>query len=565
MRLSNSFIPTLKEVPTDAVIPSHILMIRAGLIRQLSAGIYSMLPAGYKVIRKISEIIREEMNAIGGQEFHLPALNPKEIWQETGRVEAFGDTLFHLKNRDYVLAPTHEEIIAFHAKGSVKSYKDLPQIWYQIQTKFRNEARPRSGVIRGRQFLMKDSYTLDATWEALDEGYQKHYNAYRAIFDRCGLNYFVVGAHSGAMGGSKSEEFMVKSDAGEDNIAHCEKCGYAANLEVAQSVSKPLTRKSEGKEVFEISTPDVKSIDELCEYLKIDETECAKSRIYIQDGTPVLVLMVGNDEVNEAKLESVLGSQVRPAHPEELADITGADAGSIGPIGFKHKIIADNRLKNSSNMYSGANKNDYHIGGIDFSRDVKDAEYSDLRFAESGDECTNCGAALDVFKAIELGHIFKLGTKYSEALSANFLDENGKEHPIIMGSYGIGVERVFACFIEQNYDDRGIIWDLNLAPFQIHILGLNMKKDSVIEAVDKIYSDLTKKGFDVLLDDRVDASAGFKFNDADLMGMPLQIIVGERNLKENIVEVKVRKDGSRQNINLDELYSKIDELINSLK
>ncbi len=565
MRLSNSFIPTLKEVPTDAVIPSHILMIRAGLIRQLSAGIYSMLPAGYKVIRKISEIIREEMNAIGGQEFHLPALNPKEIWQETGRVEAFGDTLFHLKNRDYVLAPTHEEIIAFHAKGSVKSYKDLPQIWYQIQTKFRNEARPRSGVIRGRQFLMKDSYTLDATWEALDEGYQKHYNAYRAIFDRCGLNYFVVGAHSGAMGGSKSEEFMVKSDAGEDNIAHCEKCGYAANLEVAQSVSKPLTRKSEGKEVFEISTPDVKSIDELCEFLKIDETECAKSRIYIQDGTPVLVLMVGNDEVNEAKLESVLGSQVRPAHPEELADITGADAGSIGPIGFKHKIIADNRLKDSNNMYSGANKNDYHIGGIDFSRDVKDAEYSDLRFAESGDECTNCGADLDVFKAIELGHIFKLGTKYSEALSANFLDENGKEHPIIMGSYGIGVERVFACFIEQNYDDRGIIWDLNLAPFQIHILGLNMKKDSVIEAVDKIYSDLTKKGYDVLLDDRVDASAGFKFNDADLMGMPLQIIVGERNLKENIVEVKVRKDGSRQNIILDELYSKIDELINSLK
>jgi prolyl-tRNA synthetase len=565
MRLSNSFIPTLKEVPTDAVIPSHILMIRAGLIRQLSAGIYSMLPAGYKVIRKISEIIREEMNAIGGQEFHLPALNPKEIWQETGRVEAFGDTLFHLKNRDYVLAPTHEEIIAFHAKGSVKSYKDLPQIWYQIQTKFRNEARPRSGVIRGRQFLMKDSYTLDATWEALDEGYQKHYDAYCAIFDRCGLNYFIVGAHSGAMGGSKSEEFMVKSDAGEDNIAHCEKCGYAANLEVAQSVAKPLERKSEEKDIYEISTPDVKSIDELCEILKIDETECAKSRIYIQDGTPVLVLMVGNDEVNEAKLENHLGGPVRPAHPEELADITGADAGSIGPIGFKHKIVADVRLKNSNNMYSGANKNDYHIGGIDFARDVKEAEYADLRFVESGDECTNCGSNLDVFKAIELGHIFKLGTKYSQALSANFLDENGKEHPIIMGSYGIGVERVLACFIEQNYDERGIIWDKNLAPFQIHILGLNMKKDSVIEAVDKIYTDLSKKGYDVLLDDRVDASAGFKFNDADLMGMPVQIIVGERNLKENTVEVKVRKDGARENVNLDELYSKIDEILNSLK
>ncbi|MBL1214451.1 MAG: proline--tRNA ligase [Ignavibacteriae bacterium] len=565
MRLSSSFIPTLKEVPTDAVIPSHILMIRAGLIRQLSAGIYSMLPAGYKVIRKISEIIREEMNAIGGQEFHLPALNPREIWDDTGRVEAFGDTLFHVKNRDYVLAPTHEEIIAFHAKGSVKSYKDLPQIWYQIQTKFRNEARPRSGVIRGRQFLMKDSYTLDATWEDLDIGYQKHYDAYKAIFDRCGLKYFIVGAHSGAMGGSKSEEFMVKSDAGEDNIAYCEKCGYAANSEVAASVNKPLDRKDEQKEVFEISTPNVKSIDELCEFLSIDETECAKSRVYISDGKPILVLMVGNDEVNESKLENILGSQVRPAHPEELLDITGADAGSIGPIGFKGRIIADMNLKDANNMYSGANKNDYHIGGIDFTRDVANAEFFDLRFVETGEGCTNCGEALEVFKAIELGHIFKLGTKYSEALGANFLDENGKDHPIIMGSYGIGVERVFACYVEQNFDERGIIWGKKLAPFQIQLLGLNMKKDVVVDASEKIYLDLTAKGFDVLFDDRIDASAGFKFNDADLMGMPVQIIVGERNIKENTVEVKVRRDGERFQVKLDELYSKIDEIFESIE
>jgi prolyl-tRNA synthetase len=412
---------------------------------------------------------------------------------------------------------------------------------------------------------MKDSYTLDATWEDLDKGYQKHYDAYKAIFDRCGLNYFIVGAHSGAMGGSKSEEFMVKSDAGEDNIAYCEKCGYAANLEVAASVKKPLDRKDEMKEVFEISTPNVKSIDELCEFLRIDETECAKSRIYIKDGEAILVLMVGNDEVNEAKLENVLGGQVRPAHPEELADISGADAGSIGPIGFKGKIIADLNLENRNNMYSGANKNDYHVGGIDFKRDVTDAEYFDLRFVKTGEGCTNCSETLEVFKAIELGHIFKLGTKYSEALGANFLDENGKDHPIIMGSYGIGVERVFACYIEQNYDERGIIWGKKLAPFQIQILGLNMKKDAVVDASEKIYNDLTAKGYDVLFDDRTDASAGFKFNDADLMGMPVQIIIGERNLKENKVEVKIRRDGERFQVNLDELYSKVDEIIESIE
>ena len=433
MRISKSFIPTLKEVPNDAVIPSHILMIRAGLVRQLSAGIYSMLPLGYKVVRKISEIIREEMDAIGGQEFHLPALNPKEIWEATNRVEAFGDTLFHVKNRDYVLAPTHEEIIAYHAKGNVTSYKDLPQIWYQIQTKFRNEARPRSGVIRGRQFLMKDAYTLDATLEGLDEGYAKHDKAYRIIFDRCKLKYFVVGASSGAMGGSKSEEFMVQSDAGEDNIAYCEATGYAANVEVAQSLVEPAKRHDESKKVYEISTPNVKSIDQLCEFLKIDETETAKSRVYIYEDEPVLILMLGNEEVNEAKLQGVLGGQVRPAHEEELKEITGADAGSIGPIGFKGRIIADLRLKDANNLYSGANKNDYHIGGIDLKRDVPNLEYADLRFVQSGEKTIDGKGTLEVFKAIELGHIFKLGTKYSEALGVNFLDENGKEKPIIMG------------------------------------------------------------------------------------------------------------------------------------
>lgn len=561
MRLSKSFIPTLKEVPNEAVIPSHILMIRAGLVRQVSAGIYSWLPLGYKVLRKIMEIIREEMNAIGGQEFHFPGLNPKEIWEQTGRVEAFGDILFQIKNRDYVLAPTHEEIVAYHAKGSIVSYKDMPQIWYQIQTKFRNEPRPRSGVIRGRQFIMKDAYTLDRDTAGLDVGYALHDKAYRAIFDRCGLKYFVVGASSGAMGGSKSEEFMVKSSAGEDTVAYCEKCGYAANAEVAQSVAEGTVHHAESKSVFEISTPDVKSIDELCAFLKIDENETAKSRIYIHDGQPVLVLMLGNDEVNETKLGSVLGGVVRPAHPEELKEITGADAGSIGPIDFKHRTIADDLLKDGNNLYSGANKNDYHIGGIDLKRDAPKIEYFDLRTAESGEKCIRCGSALDVFKAIELGHIFKLGTKYSEALGVMFLDENGKEKPVVMGSYGIGVDRVFACFLEQNFDEKGIVWKEPLSPFDIHLIGLNMKNATVSEACERIYIDLIADGYEVLFDDRLDASAGFKFNDADLLGMPVQVIVGEKNLKDGKVELKRRSTNEKQIVELSKLSLSVRDLI----
>ncbi|MCZ7602338.1 MAG: proline--tRNA ligase [Melioribacteraceae bacterium] len=561
MRLSKAFIPTLKEVPADAVIPSHILMVRAGLVRMLSAGIYSFLPVGYKMIKKISDIIREEMNAIGGQEFHLPALNPKDIWEETNRVEAFGDTMFHIKNRDYVLAPTHEEIMTFHAKGVLKSYKDLPQIWYQIQTKFRNEPRPRSGVIRGRQFLMKDAYSFDTSYETLDKSYELHDKAYRKIFDRCGLKYFIVGASSGAMGGSKSEEFMVQSDAGEDTVAHCENCGYAANVEVAKSVIDPVNRLSVSKQIEEISTPNVKSIDELCEFLKIDQRETAKSRIYIHNDEPVLILMSGNDEVNETKLESVLGGNVRPGHPEELNEITGADAGSIGPIGFKKRIIADNRLMDGNNLYSGANKNDYHIGGIDLKRDVPTIEYADLRTVESGEKCIQCGSPISVFKAIELGHIFKLGTKYTDAMGVNYLDENGKGHPIVMGSYGIGVERVLACYLEQNHDDRGIVWDKNLAPFQIHLIGLNMKNDEINKASSKLYDELTSEGYEVLFDDRLDVSAGFKFNDADLMGMPVQVVVGEKNYKNGNVEIKIRRTGEKEVVAISNLKSKLEDLL----
>jgi prolyl-tRNA synthetase len=365
------------------------------------------------------------------------------------------------------------------------------------------------------------------------------------------------------MGGTGSEEFMVKSDAGEDTVAYCASCGYAANVEVAVSKVKVKEREKEEKEVYEIHTPNVKSIDELCEFLKINETVCAKSRVYIHDGLPVLILMQGNDEVNETKLQKFLGGNVRPAHPEELMNVTGADAGSIGPIGFKGKIVVDILLEHRNNLYSGANKNDYHLGGIDLDRDVKNIEYADLRIVKSGEGCSNCSGTLDVFTAIELGHIFKLGTKYSEALKALYIDETGNENPIVMGSYGIGVERVMACYIEQNHDEKGIIWNKVLAPFDIQLIALNMKSEKIVSESEKIYSELKANGYEVLFDDR-EAAAGFKFNDADLLGMPIQIVIGEKKLKENKCEIKIRRTGERFDIEVSELMSKIRELISKI-
>lgn len=560
MKISKLFIPTTKEAPADAVIPSHILMIRAGMIRPLAAGIYSFLPLGYRMIKKVIEIIRREMDAIGGQEFHLPALNPREIWEKTNRVEAFGDTLFQIKNRDYVLAPTHEEIIAQIAADHIKSYRDLPQIWYQIQTKFRNEPRPRSGVIRARQFLMKDSYSLDRDWEGLDRSYELHAEAYRRIFNACGLKFFEVGASSGAMGGIGSKEFMVESDAGEDTCAICDSCGYAANVEVAKAKVEFLPREKKSLDLYEIYTPNVRTIDELSEFLKIPTTKCAKSRVYFHNGEPIMVLMLGNDEVNEEKLVSALGGgKVRPAHPDELKEITGADAGSIGPIGTSLRVIADIKLKGANNMVSGANKNDYHIGGIDFERDLPNCEYFDLHFVSVGDKCVNCGKTLRVVKAIELGHIFKLGTKYSDALGVKYLDEKGEEHPVVMGSYGIGVERIIACLIEQNHDEKGIIWPMQVAPFKVHLIGVNMKNEEIKSTCDKLYYEMQESDIEVLYDNRDDVSAGFKFNDADLIGIPIQVIVGEKNLAKNKVEIKYRKTGEKKVVELGMLIRTLQE------
>jgi prolyl-tRNA synthetase len=569
MRYSRAFIPTLRQLPADAQAVSHQLMLRAGLIRQLAAGVYSFLPLGWRVMQKVMRIIREEMDRIGAQEFHFPALNPAEIWQQTGRIQTMGDVLFHIKNREgLVLAPTHEEVVAFHARQHIRSYRELPQIWYQIQPKFRNEPRPRFGVLRGRQFTMKDSYSLDADWEGLDRSYELHAQAYRRIFTRCGLRFFVVGASSGAMGGSASQEFMVESPAGEDTCARCSRCGYAANVEIARSAVEPTARLPESAPLERFATPGVRTIDDLITQHGIPEERCAKALVYIADGEPVLVLLRGNDELNEAKLQAVLGAAaLRPATPEELRQYTGASAGSIGPIGLPTpmRIIADKRLRDANELVSGANADGYHYRHIDLRRDCRIDLYADVRTVQPGEPCPECGAALEVVRAIEVGHIFKLGTKYSEALGARFLDEHGHERPIVMGSYGIGVERVIAAFIEQNHDEHGICWIPAIAPYHVHLLALGIERsDAVRQHSDELYSSLWAAGVEVLYDDR-EESAGVKFNDADLLGLPLQLIVSARGLEAGTVELKERRSGRRHHVALAEAVDKVAELLQAIQ
>jgi prolyl-tRNA synthetase len=569
MRYSRAFIPTLRQLPADAQAVSHQLMLRAGLIRQLAAGVYSFLPLGWRVMQKVMRIIREEMDRIGAQEFHFPALNPAEIWQQTGRIQTMGDVLFHIKNREgLVLAPTHEEVVAFHARQHIRSYRELPQIWYQIQPKFRNEPRPRFGVLRGRQFTMKDSYSLDADWEGLDRSYELHAQAYRRIFTRCGLRFFVVGASSGAMGGSASQEFMVESPAGEDTCARCSRCGYAANVEIARSAVEPTARLPESTPLERFATPGVRTIDDLVTQHGIPEERCAKALVYIADGEPVLVLLRGNDELNEAKLQAVLGAAaLRPATPEELRQYTGASAGSIGPIGLPTpmRIIADERLRDANELVSGANADGYHYRHIDLRRDCRIDLYADVRTVQPGEPCPECGAALEVVRAIEVGHIFKLGTKYSEALGARFLDEHGHERPIVMGSYGIGVERIIAAFIEQNHDEHGICWIPAIAPYHVHLLALGIERsDAVRQHSDELYSSLWAAGVEVLYDDR-EESAGVKFNDADLLGLPLQLIVSARGLEAGTVELKERRSGRRHHVALAEAVDKVAELLRALQ
>lgn len=573
MRFTKFFVPTLKEDPADAFVPSHKLMIRAGMIRQLTAGVYSYLPLGLRVFKKIEQIVREEMNAIGCNEFLLPALSPNELWEQTGRLEDYGDTIFRIKNRDLVLAPTHEEIFTIIAKPNLISYKDLPQYWYQIQTKFRNEARPRSGVLRGRQFTMKDAYSFDSSWEGLDLAYSLQDQAYRKIFTRCGLKFFSVTAYSGAMGGSQSEEFMVESDAGEDIVVISEDGKYASNIEVAISYKEKIGRRNSNLRAENFHTPNVKSIDELAEFLGItDKSRLAKSRVFVKPAKNneekdeyILVLVCGDDEVNETKLKNIFGQNIRPAHPDELKEITGAEAGSIGPIDLKQDnviIVADLLLEDADELISGANVDDYHKKNIDLKRDVPNIKYYDLRIVKDGEYTVDSKSKLRITRAIEVGHIFKLGTKYSEALGAYFLDKNGKEHPIIMGSYGIGIERIAASHIEQNHDKYGIIWHGEISPFQVHLICVNINNESLKNVSETIYNLLNTKAIEVLYDDREEVRPGVKFNDADLIGIPYQIIVGEKNIKTNEVEIKIRKTGERLIVSIDDVVEKVSKLIN---
>jgi prolyl-tRNA synthetase len=573
MRLSKFFVPTLKEDPADAVVISHKLMLRAGMIRQLTSGVYSYLPLGLIVFKKIQDIIRDEMNSIGGNEFLLPALTPNEIWAQTGRIDDFGDIMFKIKNRELVLAPTHEEIFTSIAKPNLISYKDLPCMWYQIQTKFRNEARPRSGVLRGRQFTMKDAYSFDVDYAGLDISYDLQDKAYKNIFTRSGLKFFSVNAFSGAMGGSASEEFMVESEAGEDVVVITEDGSYSSNIEIAVSYKENVGRKDSNLQYESFHTPNIKSIEELAGFLGItDKSRLAKSRVFVNPSKSddkkdefVLVLVCGDDEVNETKLQNIFGQNIRPGHPEELSAITGADAGSIGPIGLKDikiKIIADLSLKDADELISGANKNDYHIKNIDLKRDVKNIEYFDLRVVKDGEMTLDKKQKLKITKAIEVGHIFKLGTKYSEAMHAYYLDKEGVEHPIVMGSYGIGIERIAASYIEQNHDDKGIIWSGEIAPFKVHLICASASKEEIVKETDKIYNDLFKgEKVEVLYDDRPEVRPGFKFNDADLIGIPVQVIIGEKNLKNGNAEIKIRRTGERIIVPLSDLYSKVLGLI----
>ena len=562
MRLSKAFVPTLKEVPADATIPSHKLMLRAGFMRQLTSGVYSYLPLGYRAMMKAMNIVREEMNAIGGQELLLPALNPESLWVQSGR-RTIPNFILSIKERDLVLAPTHEEVIGYIASMHIQSYKDLPQIWYQIQTKFRNEPRPRSGVLRGRQFIMKDAYSLDRSWEDLDKNYDLHAEAYKKIFTRCGIKFFIVGASSGAMGGTGSQEFMIESESGEDTTALCPTCGYAANLEVATSNIPKVGRVEKSEPLKEIHTPNIKTITDLVEFLKVDPSRLAKSLVYRYNGKPLLILMMGNDQLNESKLTAALGGgDFAPIGPEDLLALTGADGGSIGPVNLKgFRIIADNRLEGANGLISGANRNDYHIANIDLERDSKIDAFFDLRTIEASEPCPKCTAPLKISNAIELGHIFKLGTKYSDSLNITYLDENGQAKPVIMGSYGIGIERIVACYIEQNNDKDGIIWNKSLAPYEVHLIAVNMNSKDVETASNQMYDRMIDAQIEVLFDDRASVSPGFKFKDADLLGMPFHVIVGDKGLKNGQVEIKRRRTGERILVKLEEAVSEVQKLL----
>ncbi|RAL26326.1 proline--tRNA ligase [Thermoflavimicrobium daqui] len=547
MRQKTSLIPTLRTV-SEAEMISHQLLLRAGYMRQVAAGVYSFLPLGQRVLQKIIDVVRDELNRAGAQELLMPALNPAELWQESGRYNTYGPELVKLQDRhgrDFILGPTHEETITDLVRGEVNTYKKLPMTLYQIQTKFRDEKRPRSGLLRGREFLMKDAYSFHADRESLDQTYEELYQAYVNIFTRLGLNFRAVEADAGAIGGKGTHEFMVLSDAGEDTIATCEACDYAANIEMAEVIYKEQTHEQSSIPAPEkVDTPGKKSIEDVSSFLNLPSNQFIKSLFFIVDEEPVLVLVRGDHEVNEVKVKNLLDASVcELADEETVRRIAGVETGFVGPVGLKEKvkIIADQAVQSIADGVMGANLVDTHLVHVQPKRDFTVDQYADIRQIQEGDACPRCGGMIQFERGIEVGHVFKLGTKYSEAMNANFLDANGKEQPFIMGCYGIGISRLVAAIIEQHHDENGMIWPINVAPFAVHLIAVNMKKDEQATIAEGLYEKLTKAGIEVLFDDRFER-AGVKFKDADLMGIPVRITVGAK-ASEGMVEIKLRRTG----------------------
>ena len=548
MRASQLLVPTVKEDPAGAEAASHKLMVRAGLIRQLAAGIYVFLPAGLRVMRKIEAILRQEMEAIGCQEMLYPVVNPAEIWQQSGRFQSIGDELFRFKDRkgaDMVLAMTHEEVVTWLAAREIQSYKQLPQLWFHLQTKERDEARPKSGLLRVREFIMKDSYSLDTDVEALQASYQKHIAAYDRVFARCGLTVRRVLSDPGMMGGRIAHEYMAPSEAGEDEIVFCDDCGYAADVELAVAApddAPPSTGGGEGGR-REIHTPDQRTIDQVAAFLGIAPRDLVKSLVVVsEERGPVLALVRGDHEMHEGKLRRVIG-EFRLATADEVLAAQGVEPGFVGPVGSPLPILGDEALRGGV-FTGGANRADYHLSGI-VADDIV-AEYHDLRAVHAGDRCPECRSPLAGERVIEVANIFQLGTKYSLPMGATYLDEQGEEHPIIMGSYGIGVARIAAAAVEQHHDDHGIVWPAAIAPFAVHVVVVRPADPAQAALGDEIHDDLVARGVEVLLDDR-DASAGVKFNDADLLGCPVQVVVGKR-AGERVAELKLRAGGERRDL-----------------
>ena len=582
-RWSELFIPTLREAPSDAEVASHKFLIRAGYIRQLAAGIYSYLFLGHRALLKITNVVREEMDKIG-QEFYLPALHPREIWEQSGRWSVMGDNMFRLKDRggrDLCLGMTHEEVMTEIARKELRSYKQLPQIWYQIQSKFRDEPRPKSGLLRTRQFTMKDSYSFDIDPAGLDVSYQKHYDAYCRIFDRCGLKYMAVEAHSGAMGGSMSHEFMVFTSAGEDMVAHCAQCGYAANLDKASSrleAVEDLKASGDGKPEL-VHTPGLKTIDDVAKFLGVSPKQKIKTLAYmaaepdLKTGQiihrPVIAFVRGDHMLNDAKLSSAIGGKdFRPMQPEEIEKVFASPGGSLGPINLPKAqskasepiVLVDSALKGRKNLIAGANQEDYHLKNVTPERDFPVSNWVDLRVVNEGEGCPKCGLPLRVAKAVEIGHIFKLGYKYAESMGARVLDKDGKEVTPIMGSYGIGIERLLTTIIEQNNDDNGFWLPQQIAPFDVVVTPTNVGDSTLMKAAVEVAESLTQAGYQVLFDDR-DERAGVKFKDADLVGIPLRINVGKK-VSEGKVELVRRSTRESQDVNIGQIAAKFQELAN---